>query len=327
LSRQGKARERTVTSVKEFWNAEAREWGSDPRVTIRDHHFRLLSISTIRALMRGRRSLLDAGCGSGFSTLFYAEETDHVYGIDIAEAMIEWANRFLNDRLYFERTMREYALEGAPSLRHNVIFELGDILHPEVEPERFDAIVAERVLINLPTIELQEQALSNLFRLMSPGGRLALVEVTQQGHAEVDRLRLRFGLDPIEKYWHNLYIDEGWLEATTKRRGLRIHSVKRFETYQFLTKVLHPAAIAPEEPTFMCGFNNAARLAATRWPGYREVEQRGLDIFFDRDFARLLEVHEPYKLERYRQVASALLTSPPDFSDCSHQVLFVIEKD
>lgn len=57
MSRQGKARNRTLDNVKGFWNKEADEWGDNPRVTIRDHHFRLLesALNTIVFLDSGSR--------------------------------------------------------------------------------------------------------------------------------------------------------------------------------------------------------------------------------------------------------------------------------
>jgi len=43
-----------------------------------------------------------------------------------------------------------------------------------------------------------------------------------------------------------------------KKAGFSIHDTKRFETYQFLSKVIHPLTVAPEEPQFLAGFNRAA---------------------------------------------------------------------
>src|SRR6266851_7480296 len=112
MSRQGKRRPRTIENVKDFWNSEADDWGDDPRVTIRDHHFRLLTISRISELVKGRRYLLDIGCGSGFSTLFYAQVVDRLVGVDYAEVMVKKAQRFLQDPIYFEEVMSRYEADG-----------------------------------------------------------------------------------------------------------------------------------------------------------------------------------------------------------------------
>src|SRR5213593_1015638 len=128
MSRQGIARQRTLENVKDFWNKEADQWGDDPRVTIRDHCFRLLELEEISALIKGSRKTLDIGCGSGFSTLFYSQVVEDIVGADYSERMIKRAQRFLDDPVYFEQVMERYAPNGRPFLRGNTRFETGNVL-------------------------------------------------------------------------------------------------------------------------------------------------------------------------------------------------------
>ena len=53
MSRQGQARVQTIENVKQFLNQEALEWGENPRVTIRDHYFRILEIGSAGATTKG----------------------------------------------------------------------------------------------------------------------------------------------------------------------------------------------------------------------------------------------------------------------------------
>lgn len=326
MSRQGKPRERTLENVKDFWNKEAQEWGDDPRVTIRDHYFRLREVEVITEVLKGRRKVLDIGCGSGFSTLFYSQVVEEIIGADYAELMVERAQRFLNDPVYLEQIMERYALDGKPALRGNIRFENGDILNIGYPNASFDAVVAERVLINLPSRDLQDGAVGEVARVLKAGGICALVEVTQQGHQYVDRLRQMFGLSILEKYWHNLYIDESHFEALLDATDFLVREVKRFETYQFLTKVIHPLIVAPEEPRFLAGYNNAARIVSRDYPTYQSVIEIGLERFFQEVFRPLLLLYDPAKLVGYDRVIQEVLHANPDFTGCSHQVLYVLER-
>ena len=130
----------------------------------------------------------------------------------------------------------------------------------------------------------------------------------------------------IEKYWHNLYVDEPWFAKVAKREGLVIKAINRFETYQFMTKVVHPMVVAPAEPSFMAGYNVAAREVAKKYPDFASVKKIGLDRFMKRVFRGALKKFDPAKLAAYDRIVPAILKAKPDFSGCSHQVLFLLRK-
>jgi SAM-dependent methyltransferase len=326
VTRQGAPRAREMHNVKEFWNKEAEDWGDSPRVTVRDHHQRLLETEIVGRLLEGRSEVLDIGCGSGFGTLFFGEVAESVIGEDYAEEMVKRAQRFLDDPEYFAGIMKEYAPDGAPSLHGNVRFDVGDILSLSHPDGSMDAVVAERVLINLPTEELQWKAVAEVARVLKPGGLLVLTEATRQGHKEMDRFRGMFGLPPIEKYWHNLYVDEEVFMEQLDANRLRLTEVRRFEAYNFLTKVIHPLAVAPLEPEFMSGFNSAARVVCRDHFDYYTVAESGVHRFFSEIFRAELERQDPDKLDRYDRVVQEDLRKLPDFTGCSHHVLFVAER-
>lgn len=326
MSRQGATRHRTLESVHQFWNKEALEWGDDPRVTIRDHYFRLLSTQKITGLLRGKHDVLDVGCGSGFATLFYAQVVDKIVGVDYAEEMVRRAQRFLDDRTYFAQTMSRYSPDAVPQLKDNLEFSAGNILALDFPAGSFDAVVAERVLINLPTRNLQDDAVAEVARVLKPGGVWILVEVTEQGHRTVDALRSQFGLPRLEKYWHNLYLDSDHFQRIATKAGFALKQTSTFETYQFLTKVVHAAAALPSEPEFLAAFNNAARKIAVEYPTYKDVFRAGYESFFKERFRALVAAYDPDKLPGYDRVAGEVCRLKPDFSGCSHQVLHLLER-
>lgn len=327
MTRQGKARERTLENVKNFWDKEADEWGDNPCVTIRDHYFRLLEIETICGLVKGRDHVFDIGCGSGFSTLFYSQFIGRIIGADYSESMVKCAQRFLTDREYYEKVMEQYSPDTKPVLKDNIRFEQGNIIDLRYPPNTFDAVIAERVLINLPAVEMQDEAVTQVARVLKPGGIWMVVEVIKQGHSDVDRLRKKFGLKILEKYWHNLYVDETHFISVADRVGLSVREIRRFETYQFLTKVIHPMVVAPDEPKFMSGFNMAARIISRDYPNCGSVMKIGLEKFLQEDFRVLLIKHDPEKLDGYDKLVPDVLRETKDFSQCSHQVLYVLDRN
>jgi SAM-dependent methyltransferase len=209
--------------------------------------------------------------------------------------------------------------------RGNIRFEIQNVLELGYPDASFDAAIAERVLINLPEIDLQVAAVKEVARVLRRGGEWILVEVTRQGHNRIDAIRSQFELPPIEKYWHNLYLDEPEFDTALSASGFRVKEVHRFETYQFLTKVLHPLITAPAEPRFLAGFNRAAGIVARSFPDQRSVRELGLAEFLHSRFRPLVAEYDPERLSRFNAVAERIVSVDPDFAACSHQVMTVLE--
>jgi ubiquinone/menaquinone biosynthesis C-methylase UbiE len=326
MSRQGEARERTLGAVKDFWNKEAAEWGENPQVTIRDHFFRLLEIETVAEELRGGADALDIGCGTGFSTLHYASVVGRITGQDFSEKMVHYAQEFLASETYRNATLAKfrYDLPLQPRV-DNVSFDVGDITALKDADASHDAVVAERVLINMPTRELQYQAVRELARVTRRGGKCILVEVTRQGHQRMDELRTQFGLPIIEKYWHNLYVDEAWFVPVLEECGFSVQKVLRFEPYQFLTKVVHPLTVAPDEPKFLADFNLAALRTGRRFRGLTQPKSaEAVDTFAEQ--RRQLQALGYDRLPQFDQVVRRVLDAQADFTACSHQVLFGLKR-
>ena len=153
-----------------------------------------------------------------------------------------------------------------------------------------------------------------------------MVEVTQQGHQRVDQIRGQFQLSPLEKYWHNRYLDEAHWASVARQSALALKHIHHFETYQFLSKVVHPLVVSPEEPAFLAGFNHAARIVGGSFPDYPSVAEQGLAPFLQETFRSVLKQKDPDKVARYDQVAQQILEANLAFPRCSHQVLFAFER-
>lgn len=109
------------------------------------------------ALPEAPADVLDLGTGSGFVAFVHAALGHRVTATDLAEGMVQIAQR------------RAAELGNAPT------FLIGDAVEPDFAPASFDAITNRYVMW---TLREPERALANWRRLLRPGGVLALVDST-----------------------------------------------------------------------------------------------------------------------------------------------------
>src|SRR3954453_18673055 len=170
--------------VHSFWEKQAQDFGTSDLATAPDHYYRELEISRIKDVIAGlsHNTILDIGCGNGYSTIKLAQifPDATIIGIDYSGKMIDAAN----------------AAAGQAGIA-NAKFFVGDVLaiseHVELKGKKFDIVLTERCLINLANTDEHEQGFLQLSNLLAPSGHLILVENTAEG---LDRLNgLRASLD------------------------------------------------------------------------------------------------------------------------------------
>lgn len=267
VTTQGVTRERTGDNVREFWEETADRFQLDPTGTIRDRNFQELEIAAVREVISGSERVLDIGCGNGYATVHYAQDVGHITGMDYVDSFVRWARRSLENFSNPEFVVGD-----------NIEFQVGDVTAIPGEDSMFDAVVGARVLINLTERELQKKAITEIARVLQPGGLYVCVEVTEQGHAEVNRYREMFGLESLERYWHNFYLDEPSFFGVMSE-FFELSETRRFGMYQFLSKVLHPLLVAPEEPRFDSKLNAVARRIAEQIPEFETCSHQVMYVF------------------------------------------------
>jgi arsenite methyltransferase len=117
------------------------------------------------ALLRSGQTVLDVGSGGGIDTILAARRVGpegRAIGLDILEEMCE-------------RGRRHAAEAGVEAWTEYVVGEMEDIPLPS---ESVDVVISNGVL-NLSA--RKSRALAEIFRLLKPGGRMCMADLTVEG--------------------------------------------------------------------------------------------------------------------------------------------------
>jgi len=224
--------------VKNFWEDCGSSNKAGGLVTHKDTDQVAMEKEVVCSFINTDDTLLDIGCGNGYSTNEYAKRCKSVVGLDYAQNMIDIAKKtHVSDNLKFEQL---------------------DVLNLNESFGKFSLILSTRCLINLMSWEKQQEAITSIHKCLSDGGRFILIEGSQQGRTALNELRVTSGLDAMKPVWHNLDMDEEKLKPFLKDM-FEIENDIRFGLYDMLTRVYYPASIHPKEPEYGTKFHKAAR--------------------------------------------------------------------
>jgi len=214
-------------------------WEDPATVSLMDRNLKRLEIDTITPFLEENFKALDIGCGDGESTAEYAKKVAEIIGVD------------------YSRTMVKKSLGRVGVLRKNITLLQADILNLPFCQEVFDVVITERCLINLESWELQQKALENIREVLKEGGLYLMLETTLQGLRVLNDMREKVGLKPIPMPWHNQNFDLEKLLPFLEK-GFQLIQRKSFGLYYFLSRVIHPLLVAPEEPRYDAKMNQIA---------------------------------------------------------------------
>lgn len=147
---------------------------------------------------------LEIGCGTGETARLLVQTYPHLdlLAVDGAAGMIEVAR-------------------AVPHQPTRLRFLVRDVF--AIPDGRFDLIVTQRMLINLPTWALQKQALDVIAARLAPGGRYVMVENSQEGFDFINRQRAFVGLGALPQNWFNRYVRESELASVSSMRLVSCH--------------------------------------------------------------------------------------------------------
>jgi SAM-dependent methyltransferase len=233
-------------NTKEFWNnlASDRTLSTD-QVTHKDIWQRWLEIELIKRFLRPESRVLDVGCGNGYTTKKISALVKEIIGIDFSPEMIKRAVE-----------------ENIANSKGAVKFAVMDVLELNKSSfGLFDIVVSERCLINLAGWEEQKKAISNIASVIEPGGRYIFVEGSRDGRKNLNALRQTVGLEAMPPVWHNVDFD---LNATLDylENFFEIEENLNLGIYDYISRVVHPLLVYPEQPKYDAKINEvAAKLA------------------------------------------------------------------
>ena len=235
---------KTIDRIRAFWNEQAETHCTGLAATTPDPLLKKLEIDALRRALDPDLDTLEVGCGNGYNILELLKTfRGQLVGVDYASAMVGAAKKALAS---FDAGDR-------------VEFYVADVLEDLEFLGKFPQIFTDRCLINLPSLDLQIQALKNLENLLLPGGRLALIECTQQSQERLNDLRGKVGLEPIPYHWHNLYLDEDEflirIPETLKHVG-----TDQFSSLYYVISRVFNAKLTPkgQEPDYLAEINQIA---------------------------------------------------------------------
>lgn len=120
----------------------------------------------------------------------------------------------------------------------NMRVEDGDILTLQGN-SLYDAVVTQRLLINLSSWQQQQDGIMTVHRLLKPGGRFLMIENTNQAFQSMNALRVRMGLDPVPQHWHNRFFDRDELMRFLRGKFQLLRHYD-FGLYYLFTRVYVP---------------------------------------------------------------------------------------
>ena len=226
--------------IQRYWDEKAASMKTDPAATMKDVILRSLEIEAIGTRLQRDDTVLDVGTGNAFGALQWAETCKSVLATDYSTKMIEAASEAI-----------------ASSGRTNIRVESANVLDLHSYAGQFTAVTCVRCLINLTTASDQACALEQMAHAIKPGGRLFLIEGIAETFEALNAARLQVGLTPISLNWHNRLFVHHSLEAELAKH-FKIEERVDFGEYYFLSRVVHPLIVEPEEPAFESPVNMVA---------------------------------------------------------------------
>lgn len=229
------------------WQERASTHGADHEASWGDRWAIELEIANLLQHLPQAGRWLDAGCANGYTTFrTLVCNPESVLAIDFSREMIGHATeaQAMNDP------------KAVIAFRH------GNILDIPARRDSLDAAYSVRVLINLPSREVQAKAIREIHRVIKPGGTYILSEAFSGSLQRLNALRAIADLSPLPMPKFNLYIDEDWLEQIAG--GLfDVERVERFSSpYYVATRFLQELVSETDQPF---GFDNAINELAAGW--------------------------------------------------------------
>jgi 2-polyprenyl-3-methyl-5-hydroxy-6-metoxy-1,4-benzoquinol methylase len=216
--------------ILEYWNQQKVE-------SMYDKCLLKTEIELIKNWIPKGAKILDVGCGEGEGTLEYSKIGQSVHAVDFSTTRLELARN---------RTKAQ----------DNIVYSNVDMLAPNLLDSDYDIIISQRFLINLLNWEQQKSVICNLMGRLKKGGRLLLLEGSQQGAETLNQIRKVGNLSPIPIKWHNRFLDDQELSDFIYEQEWKVCAQDGLGFYFMLTRAIRP--LLDDVTQWDCSFNQIA---------------------------------------------------------------------
>lgn len=232
------------SSTDLHWDKRADSVKDDFEVNIMDIFQRDLEYEYICKNLQKDMTVLEVGCGNGFSTSRFRTYVKQVDAFDYSENMIERA------KANFGETNNRFILDN--------------VLCPKNLKDTYDLVICVRVLINLANLKQQIIALRNLVPFVKPNGRFILLEGFTEGFTSLNKLHDKLGIPPIKPAKINYYSSLSDL-LPELLKDFKIEDQFHLGAYDFLTRVVYPLIAGPENVKHNTVFSEKSSLLASHF--------------------------------------------------------------
>jgi SAM-dependent methyltransferase len=168
--------------------------------------------------------ILDVGCGTGFILLGAARRASQVVGVDVTPAMLAEARRRVEEAGLTNVTLREGTAEALP-----------------FADQRFDAAITRLTLHHFGD---PRRALSEMHRVLRPGGRLVVCDiVAAEDPAKAD---LHNRLERLRDPSHVQHYPASSVVKLVEEVGFRVAGTQAWETPRRFGEWVRLASVRPE---------------------------------------------------------------------------------
>jgi len=238
----------TQKSNRDFWNEYAKKFKDNPTGAHSDKYLVELEDKFIELVLKLKKpsTLLDIGCGNGQRTIRFSKFVkDKTTGVDYSKDMIKECDRLL--------------LKQKKNIQNKISFNLLDAKMIN-ELDSFDVITSCRCLVNQTSSKKQVELFNLIHSKLKKNGSLIIAEGSEDGLKKLNSLRKIFGLKKIKVPWHNLPINEKYVFPKILKL-FKINQISRLGTFFFLSRIIHPAIVYPNEPNANTIFNQISSKA------------------------------------------------------------------
>ncbi|QIG91760.1 MULTISPECIES: class I SAM-dependent methyltransferase [unclassified Bradyrhizobium] len=258
----------TLSDIENYWRTAAEKPvdADGLRPTARDPYLQTVVEASIERWLATGSTVFDIGAGDGHSSARFARKAREVLGFDYIPAFVEAAN---------DMAQRQ-GLE-------NLSFAQADVLNLEPVTRQFgqaDIAVTIRCLINLPTWDLQKQAINQIASVVKPGGLYLLSEGWTEGWEALNRYRQKAGLQAVTVVEYNRLISKKSFEDFVSK-DFEIVAFESVGFYLYMSRVYQAAYVMPNPPQHRHDINRVSaelfEQAATP-PGFEECDYAGVYV-------------------------------------------------